>query len=385
VIPGTYDESVGFCCDGGCISSDLGNCGGCGIVCGAESVCNEDLWEGCEPSADCATSPSEAPCRLDGGLPGNCCQHTCVDVDSDPRNCDYCGIIVPLGQTCVGATFAPVCMDAGCPPGSWCDPNDGECLVSAPCSASRQGESCLMDGGLGICCGDTCAPFFQVCGNGPGCDLCDAGQECDYVCVAPTSTVADCQFGPNLEGMLCGQQCVNFWEDPRNCGGCGNVCPSGVCSSQPLTCLPQAPTDDCLGRCGPSAICFEGTCMESDCASILVPFCLAENGTIGLCCGHACAHPLDDPENCGGCANACPPGQACVDGACSGFAGCGPGQMYGFCGPDGGSSACCPSAGCTDLMTDRLNCGRCGSSCSEVLNCVDGFCVVPQDAGIGSH
>ncbi len=125
-----------------------------------------------------------------------------------------------------------------------------------------------------------------------------------------------------------------------------------------------------------NAVCVNGTCAGSDCTLDRLPFCLAEDGTVGLCCASgACAHPMDDPQNCGACGNVCPSGQSCVSGACSGFDGCGPGQMSGFCNPDAGAGhACCPGVGCTDLMTDALNCGACGSACPGTPGCVNGVC-----------
>jgi hypothetical protein len=105
-------------------------------------------------------------------------------------------------------------------------------------------------------------------------------------------------------------------------------------------------------------------------------FCLAEDGTIGIYCGSGiCAHPRDDPQNCGECGNACDPGQTCIAGSCTGRPGCGLGRDGFFCNLDAGPSfACCPSIGCTDTATDPNNCGYCGNPCPTGSSCVAGNC-----------
>jgi hypothetical protein len=42
-----------------------------------------------------------------------------------------------------------------------------------------------------------------------------------------------------------------------------------------------------------------------------------------LCCGTRCVDPMNDPNNCGGCGRACPPGNVCSGGNCT--CGCKPG------------------------------------------------------------
>ena len=69
----------------------------------------------------------------------------------------------------------------------------------------------------------------------------------------------------------CDDQCVDLTSDPENCGGCGSMCPSGVC--------------------------VNGGCLV--CASI------------ETVCGQQCTNTASDPDNCGGC-NA-----PCASGLCS--------------------------------------------------------------------
>jgi hypothetical protein len=99
-----------------------------------------------------------------------------------------------------------------------------------------------------------------------------------------------------------------------------------------------------------------------------------------MCCGDgSCAHPLDDPQNCGACGNACGPGGSCVKGSCTNFPGCGLGHansyVDAYCDVDAGPGfICCPSNGCTNIATDAQNCGTCGTQCPGGFICLGGNC-----------
>jgi hypothetical protein len=122
------------------------------------------------------------------------------------------------------------------------------------------------------------------------------------------------------EGTCCGGSCVDTSTDSSNCQGCGNVCPAGAfCETQDGGggCFQTMPGTACPTSCGPFAVCAGNQCVfTTACNQQGETACAAEDGTVGYCCGAACAHPLDDPQNCGGCGVVCAAGQQCVAGQC---------------------------------------------------------------------
>ncbi len=110
-------------------------------------------------------------------------------------------------------------------------------------------------------------------------------------------------------------------------------------------------------------------------------FCAAEDGNVGICMpggGSECADLANDPANCGGWGYngfACPAGQTCERGVCSGASPeCGIGQLGRYCNLDAGWTYQCCSGGCTDTNTDGNNCGYCGNACAPGQSCVAGVC-----------
>jgi hypothetical protein len=425
VDAGNYDY-FGTCCDGQCVLfGDRSNCGGCGIVCGPSEICSGGGAIQCVEAPACA--PGQPPCIVDGAL-GTCCGAECVNTASDPENCFICGYGCPANAGCE-LFDCDGGGDTGCGPSNPC--REGEVCIEGQCTkptCDGTTDTCSSpDGGLalGSCCGSKCTDVFtdpenceycgRICPSGSACQEgacsfsdgglaecptspCPGGTTCfERACIK----LGDCasarpgvfygcwigsQLSPSGAGLCCDGQCVDPSQDPNNCGICGVKCASGICSGEyhsalpfqiggileAQSCLPEGTSDDCRMSCGLDAFCVDGACFPMT-ATLTEWWCLAADGTVGLSCGNGvCAHPRNDPQNCGVCGNACPPGVTCVDGACQGSV-CGIGHWGNFCG-DAGERTCCPGADCTDTLSDSLNCGRCGLQCPAGSRCSKGFC-----------
>jgi hypothetical protein len=235
----------------------------------------------CGSSASCAGSSTM-------------CGSTCADTTTDNANCGACGTACSSGEVCTAGKCAASCGGGTKLCGTSCadtnaDPNNcGGC--GTKCGA---GEVCS-----GGSCGSTCATGQKVCSGG-GSSYC-----------ATTDT------------------------DNANCGSCGNQCPSGeVCSG---------------GSCGASCGDKETACKPTTGS----PYCAAT---------------ASDSLNCGSCGKACPtPANAipgCSDSAC-GFA-----CTTGYVDCNGVATDGCEAK----LATDPNNCGGCGQACPSGI-CAGGIC-----------
>ncbi|MEM1414757.1 MAG: MXAN_6577-like cysteine-rich protein, partial [Myxococcota bacterium] len=329
--------AIGFAnCGGSCrdLDNDSTNCGGCGASCGVGARCVEGT---CTPTC----GPTQIDC---GGV--------CSDIDNDTANCGACGTVCAAGEICDGGDCTLFCVEGltACPDGTCrdldADPNNcGGC--SAPCPV---GDACVA----GVCtqtctgatpdlCGDSCVDLQSnpsFCG--------DCATECPAGAVC-SEGVCQLTCAPGLTD--CGGACVDLTSDPTNCNACGTVCTAPAAGGVPAC---------AAGVC--TAVCPAGT---ADCNGDL-----AEMGTDG--CE---VTPATDLMNCGACGNVCDAPNAtdsCVDGAC-GIATCDLG--FGDCDR-------VAATGCeTDLDTDDVNCGACGTVCTLTEECTDGVCTPIALAG----
>ncbi len=345
-LPQPSSDGAGICCGSGCVDPqwDDRNCGGCAIACPAGSQC---LYGSCAPAVQCSSKNTGATCLVASGEVGICCGNGCVDTNGDPQNC-------------------------------------GGCATSCPVGAACQGGSCFFpDGGRAACTPPaTGCPAGMLCGNG----LCEPAS-----CGGGN---AFCFLGlQSYAGLCCGGSCVDTATDPANCGACGVTCQSGVCvppgySNAPSSghtglCLPPAATGSCTaaGGCPVGEVCVNDVCLESDCATLLTDLCSTLGGRAGACCldsstGVVCADLANDPANCGSCGTACPGGQSCANGVCSGsVAPCLAGRVNDGCNLGGSPvGLCCPGGGCSDPTNDAQNCGGCGLACAAGQKCVAAIC-----------
>jgi hypothetical protein len=93
---------------------------------------------------------------------------------------------------------------------------------------------------------------------------------------------------------------------------------------------------------------------------------------ISKCGSNSCADLMNDPGNCGACAQRCLGGSVACEGGICQETSCdgGPCCAAGF--------TTCPVAGspmvsCVDLQTNVMNCGSCGNSCATM--CIGGTCM----------
>ena len=108
-----------------------------------------------------------------------------------------------------GTTGSPMCTDADCPQGQYCDGVSGTCIPGCnddtDCTAPA-----VCDVG-----GHTCKGCV-IDGNCPLGQVCDAG-----TCVPGCNDMQPCQDGL----ACCADTCVDPLSDPSHCGGCDKPCP----------------------------------------------------------------------------------------------------------------------------------------------------------------
>ena len=266
------DEALGLCvpdAPGGdmAVSQD-GPPPGCSPACaGLTPYCNAaKKCVGCLDDKSCpqgsyckVAGPDAATCvpgckddlRCGGG---KCCTMRCVDVGNDANNCGACG------NKCSGNHTQAICVAGKCQMGKcdsgWgdCnkDPKDG-CETNLHVDANHCtgcGMKCSMPNAVNACAdgcyATACKWGFDDCNNDPmdGCETsvladglnCGA---CGKSCAKLPNAAAGCMNGSCVLGMCnagytdCDGDPKNGCEsftaaDPKNCGGCGKVCPMNL-------------------------------------------------------------------------------------------------------------------------------------------------------------
>jgi hypothetical protein len=336
----TDDPSVG-CADAAC--DPCTNAHG-GVACSNGA---------CAPSCDAGFGDCD-------GKPKNGCE---TDLDKTITDCGACGTVCTNAHgttACTAGKCVPKC-DAG-----WGDcngnPNDGcgsALDTTSHCGAC--GTACTNAHGTTACtagkCVPTCDAGWDDCNGDPndgcethvGVDPLNCGA-CNRKCSSTNVAALICAGGVcastcDLGFANCNQPATgnddgcekNVTSDDKNCGGCGNACPS---TSDAQECDQGGATQKVCG-CSNNNECKWGTGTSPSCGS-------------GLC-------------TCNG--TTCQPGEACkhVNNAdvctCYGGAACADGQ-----------SCCGNMVGCVDLQTDPQNCGACGHACAPGFNCEGGVC-----------
>jgi hypothetical protein len=324
-----------FCTDP---SRDPGNCGGCGNLCPAGSYCS---YGKCQQAPDGGPPPQCPPGRSLCNPPG--APAVCTDLGFDRANCGGCGIVCDAGQGCQGGKCVSNTGDGG-PPPSCVDP-------TSACIGPMGGQYCAnlaVDryncGG----CGVTCAPD-QVC-QSRTCVLAPPPPDGGPPPIMCTQPLVGCK---SPDGA---QYCADLAHDRYNCGMCGLACsPDLAC--QAGKCTPPPPPPDG----GPPPPPPDGAPPPPTCNQPLVP-CTSPTGAM------FCADLSNDRGNCGQCNVVCSANQVCQGGTCmaSGPPMCQSPQVP--CQPPTGPSYC------ANLGADFYNCGMCGHTCPVGTSCMTGMC-----------
>jgi hypothetical protein len=387
------------------LASDAANCGLCGNVCPHGESCLHGACAG--PQALGTACTSDHQCASGFCASGVCCDTACGGA------CQACNLAGSLG-TCTplpaGAPGTPACAPLVC------DGTHGVCVAPSSCTDGvKDGHETDVD-----CGGPDCAPctLGKACLISCDCDVASSYDCANGICVAVAHAFFGCPV-PNGYGQCVHDQCggtitcmpgfadcdlnatngceTEVDKDPLNCGACGVVCPSGACNLG--VCVATA----CLtaSDCPAGEVCVNGACVGCACSPPNATGACDASGacTIGSCnpgFGNCNGHITDgceanlatDPNNCGACANVCPTGDACVNGACV-STGCSI-----TCNLQNATSTCANGAcqivqcnsgyadcdfnaanGCeVNVTSDPHNCGACGVGCLAGHLCVHGAC-----------
>ncbi|MEZ4406982.1 MAG: FG-GAP-like repeat-containing protein [Polyangiales bacterium] len=259
------------------------------------------------------------------------CSGVCTNTQTDVRNCGFCG------TDCTrlpGVDISSIQCVAG-----RCDVQNG-CMVGRTNCSGLWTDGCDTEANTAARCGTcttTCTgatPFCSPMAGVPG------GYACSSGCTAPGQ-------------VRCGSTCIDTTSDPRNCGGCGTVCPAVTRGTATCT----------MGRCGFTCTAGYGDC-DGNTANGCETLVTTSVTHCGMC-GNACSAPAGATPRCtaGACTLVCTTGMGDCDAN--------------------------PSNGCeTDLRTTAANCGACGTVCPPRANgvpaCVSSSCNVTCNAGFAN-
>jgi hypothetical protein len=188
----------------------------------------------------------------------NDCSGVCVDLQTDPKNCNACGIACKTGELCSKGVCTATCLDGTTKCGDRCADLETD---PANCGA----------------CGTACAPGL-LCAAGKCVGTCESAglATCSLATGSADAGVVDAgDAGDAGAGPILSFGCADLSKDANNCGACGV-------------------------KCAMAQTCSNGSC----CAA----------GRTG--CGGACVDLLADANNCGACGVQCAMGQSCFQGGC---------------------------------------------------------------------
>jgi len=303
-------ETAGFGGTKACVftSSNILNCGGCGIVCsGGMNCCNGQCVDVLSPSQTGSCGGCGVQCTTIGST---CCNGMCRTLTTDFFNCGACLNSCGSGQlccsgNCTGPNDNNNCGGCGisCTPGNICQ--NGFCVPGCPTGFISCAGQCLNPLNNNFNCGRCSNP----CANGSFCNL---GTCSPNVCVNAGEI-----FCPEANG------CVNVTANRNLCGDCSTRCTNGACLLSRCQC--QSNFDCLAGYTCQSTPTQQNTLVPSGAAPVVITlqgpgFCMPPPcftpGTQFCSSTASCTSVQIDPLNCGQCGTICRSG-TCNAGLCS--------------------------------------------------------------------
>jgi hypothetical protein len=186
-------------------------------------------------------------CNTNGLVGNGCaegfttCGQSCVNLRSDEQHCGQCGNQCDNGERCRSGRCAPgsdttdVSPSSSSGDSSSSKGSDSETTLTSDVvdagdsstgrtetGETSEGASTGPDGGF-------LEPCFPPYNSAEHCGACDSACPASMPFCAPTGDTFHCVSGCREPLLLCADRCTDVTSDPRNCGECGNTCPTGIC------------------------------------------------------------------------------------------------------------------------------------------------------------
>jgi hypothetical protein len=383
-VAGCTATADGFDCIGACAPGSL-RCGG--------GVMSEECDGAVVPAAAevCTMPDTVAADENCNGLVDEECPCTESDL---PRSC-YTGpgSVAGVGACTVGIQTCDTAM------GVWGECEDSVLPTAETCDNPESDDDCNGTVDDIPMLGAACTDSGQMGACSAGLYACEGGA---LVCDTPDPASSDPCDGADNDCNGTVDDGIDLTRDPLNCGRCGETCEGGACCGSACTNTSNDPLNCgmCGMRCASGQACCGGMCVAPGSSRCLG--CEEDCEAMGReCCGGTCVDSTRDENNCGGCGRTCSGendvccGGTCVSGAtneacgtgcdtCDGAEMCCGGSCVGpttahctscdAC-PATGPNCCPDTGGCTDRLTDRNNCGACGTVCAAGEECQGGRCL----------
>jgi hypothetical protein len=322
-------------CSGVCVTttSDVNNCGGCGIKCTAPTA----------GTTSCAAGVCKPTCSAGATL----CGGACVALTANP-NCGACGVTCAAGSTCTSSK----CVKSNgqtCAAGTECATGscvDGVCCASASCATCMACSNAKTGAASGTCAPILAGQADTRCTKAPPCGLdgtCNGAGACRNAVSGTNCGAATCASG--------------IAQPASTCNGGGTCTTPTTVACTPFVCGTTACATTCTinANCATGAQCSGGVC------SLCPGGLCCTTGQVN--CSGVCVTTSGDANNCGGCAIKC---TAPTGGTTSCAAG--------VCKPACSAGATLCGTACVTTATDVNNCGGCGVTCAIGASCTAGTC-----------